>query len=448
MFNIQTNYYKISSNIPQKNIFTLLRIRQYFQEMGNKHSLDNDFNNPEKLPYPSPTPRGSTLDLRDQNPSNTDHSGWDGSTQQLRARVNRTSSHRAYRPRSASFLRRIKSIEKRRFLERTKTETTTSAKESVKIENDNEKVQKEISLLVACARGDLSEVEKLVDSGVDVNSSNSSKMTALHYAAMHARDDVIKCLISRGAEVNTADMKGGSSAMHWVVNNSVPKYGSIEGSLTALSKAGCNVNSTDFNFATPLHIAAQKGNRNGVQVLLRFGANPDKKDITGRNCFEVAKYEPMKTFMRTLMENSPKKDNQTDVEHIYHVLKQSLPSKLSSNNDNQPEITNNYHVLESPPSSIPAPFLHVPPPELAHVRKSSPEEHIYSVPDFHSSYSPPSSLRPRSTTPSLPLPPLPRRHCQYPLIDRELHLYDVLDHFPTRKSGIPSPPRRRKIHQY
>ena len=84
----------------------------------------------------------------------------------------------------------------------------------------------ENALLTASARGNLIKVEKLVDSDVDVNSSDSSKMTTLHYAAMHARDCVIQFLISRGAEENTADMKGCSFAIHWVVNNSVPKYGS------------------------------------------------------------------------------------------------------------------------------------------------------------------------------------------------------------------------------
>ena len=419
--------------------------------MGNKHSLELGLHGHEALPYsppirPYPPPLYQDHDVA--HPKNTAVDSLDlDCKHQPRKLIVRTSSRGAYRPRSAS-LRRIRSIQRRRFLGRTKVKNNPPARESVKIEAENEKVQEEKALLAACARGDLSEVEKLVDSGVDVNSSDSSKMTALHYAAMHARDDVIKCLISRGAEVNTADMKRGSSAMHWVVNNSVPKYGCIEGSLTALSKAGCNVNATDFNFATPLHIAAQKGNKNGVKILLRLGANPYKRDITGRSCFEVSKNELTKYLIMTLLENLYKKDNKPDIEHIYHALECPLPCIPSSKKTDQPEITNNYHVLESPPSSIPAPFLHVSPPELAHIRKLSPEEHIYSVPDFHSSYSPPSSLRPRSTTPSLPLPPLPRRHCQYPLNEVESHLYNVLDRFPTKQSGFPSSPRRRKVHNY
>ena len=94
---------------------------------------------------------------------------------------------------------------------------------SAKIEADKHKLQDEIALLAACARGDLNEVEKLVDSGVDVNSSDQNRMTALHYAAMHTRDDVIKSLISRGAEVDTADLKEGFSAIHCVIINASQK---------------------------------------------------------------------------------------------------------------------------------------------------------------------------------------------------------------------------------
>ena len=59
------------------------------------------------------------------------------------------------------------------------------------MEADNKKRQDEKLLLSACARGDLKTVERLVDCGVDVNSADKSQMSALHFAAMHARDNVI-----------------------------------------------------------------------------------------------------------------------------------------------------------------------------------------------------------------------------------------------------------------
>ena len=331
----------------------------------------------------------------------------------------RISSQRGYRPRSAS-LRRIRSIQRRRFLDGSNVKSMPPAKTNVKIEAKNKKLQEEKALLAACARGDLSKVEKLVDSGVDVNSSDENQRTALHYAAMYSRDNVIRSLISRGAEVNTTDLTGGFSAVHWVVIKATPKHSStdhLESSLTALINAGCQVNATDFNFATPLHIAAQKGNRDAIQVLLRLGADPNKVDITGRDCFEVSKNEQMKAYMKTLLHMSSKKNEQQETRHIYHILEAPLPP-------------------------IPAPYLTLNPPKILCTRKSSHEEHIYQTLEFQCHPSSPTTHRSRSKSP----PPPPRRRYQY-LHNMDSHLYQVQKPIPTRKSRISStlsPPRRRK----
>ena len=365
---------------------------------------------------------------------------WENKQQFAHKSIARISSHRGYRPRSDS-RPRMRSIQSHRILEgsnaKSKSNNYLSSKKALELEAKEEKVDKEKkvgeenTLLAACACGDLSKVERLVDSGVDVNSSDYSEMTALHYAAMHARDDVIKCLISRGAEVKTADKKSGSSAMHWVVNHSVPKYGSIEGSLTALSKAGCNVNATDFNFATPLHISAQKGNRDRVLVLLRLGANPNKRDITGRSCFEVAKNVQMKSYMITLFDMLSGRDDQLEKGHIYHILEPPLPTS-------PPPLPSTAPTLPT----IPPPLPKRPLPKHPHFGESNEEEHIYSFPDFHS---PPfvAALRPRSILPNLPS--FPHGQSLHPLCDAESPLYEVLEHFKPQQLITPTPHRRRKL---
>ena len=342
--------------------------------------------------------------------------------------VRRSSSLRGYNPRSAS-LRRMRSIQRRRILEGSKAKSRPPARRTAKMEAESKKLQEEKQLLAACARGDLKKVERLVDSGVDVNSADESQMTALHFAAMHARDDVIRSLISRGAEVNTSDLKGGFTAMHWVIINADPQYSStdhLDNSLTALAKAGCRINSTDYNFATPLHIAAQKGNRGCVQTLMRLGADPDKVDITGRNCFEVAKCDHTQALLKKLQLKYAKEDCSRD-DRIYQILEAPPPSV--------------------PAPSVPAPPPPVPPPRLVTLGKSSSsEEHFYHTPEFHS---PPSS--PASRTSSVtPPPPPPRRRKQYSQYCKDTHIYHILE-VPTPKlkgSRPPSSPRRRKARKY
>lgn len=351
--------------------------------------------------------------------------------------VRRTSSRRGYHPRSAS-LRRMRSIHRRRLLEGATTTTTTTksrppSRRTARMEAENKKRQDEKHLLSACARGDLKNVEKLVDCGVDVNSADQNQMSALHYAAMHTRDSVIKSLISRGAEVNIADLKGGFTAMHWVVINAEPQYGStdhIDKSLSALVRAGCKVNATDFNFATPLHIAAQKGNKGCVQALMRLGADPTKVDITGRNSIEVAKDDQTRALLKRLQE----KYSQKDEAPVYQVLEAPPPPPIST------------HI---PPPTVPAPPPPpVPPPRLVTVGKSYSEEHIYHTPEVNPS--PPSSpfLHHSSVTPP---PPPPRRRRQYAQYCNDSHIYHVLEvpvHHKPRAARQLSPPRRRKSRKY
>ena len=351
------------------------------------------------------------LPKRNSSHTKLDWERWQQQQFQYKPRISSTSSQRGYRPRSAS-LRRLRSVHRRRFWKRP---TTVN---SAKIEADKHKLQEEIALLAACASGDLNEVEKLVDSGVDVNSSDQNRMTALHYAAMHTRDDIIKSLISRGAEVDTAELKEGFSAIHCVVINASQKSSSVnhlESSLTALTKAGCSVNATNFNCATPLHIAAQKGNRDAVQMLLRLGADPNKVDISERDCFEVAKNELVKVYMKSLFDMSSKKDHQCESKNIYHILEPPLPS-------------------------VPAPLPSVNPPKLLCTRGSSHEEDVYHTSEFRS---PPSC--PYET-------PLPlTRHGQDPQYTSESHLYHMLEPTPTiipRIPTVPSSPRKRKARKY
>ena len=245
-------------------------------------------------------------------------------------------------------------------------------------------------LFQAAARGDVEAVQQLVDSGVDANITDENKMTALHHASMHARDGVIKALIDRGADVNASDLKGGFSPLHWVVINADPQMGStdhVDESIVALARGGCDLNCTDFNFATPLHIAAQTDNHVCISTLIRLGADPNRVDITGRNCIKVARSAETKELIKKL--------KQIKEEAVYHVLEMPPPPPPSTD----------------PPSEPPPP----PPPK-----------HIYHVLEM-----------PTPNTKFEPLPP--------PLPDRNGHIYHILEALaPSTEAPPPTPPRRRK----
>jgi len=54
-------------------------------------------------------------------------------------------------------------------------------------------------LHLAAIRGDCRAVELLLDAGLDINEPGDVGNTALHYAAKYQHDDVVDCLIKRGA---------------------------------------------------------------------------------------------------------------------------------------------------------------------------------------------------------------------------------------------------------
>ena len=340
-------------------------------------------------------------------------------------RPRRTSSVRGYEPRSAS-LRRKRSIQRRSHL----FGGCSRRKTALDLEADLKMVQDQKQLFHAAESGDVDAVEALVDTGIDVNSTDANQMSVLHHAATHARDEVMKALISRGANVNATDVKGGFSPMHWVVINANPQFGSadhVDRSLVVLQKAGANVNCTDFNLATPLHMAAQKGDRGCIKTLMRLGADPSLKDITGRDCLEVAKNSHVKAVIEQL--------KKTKEEAIYHVL----------------EVT----PFRTPPPSYsppPPPAITLPPLPAPKQRQtpsqSSIEDEDYSEPFYHS----PELFRTSTFVPSPPTTPPPppprRRKQQHPSYPIDSHIYHVLEIPPAatrrRNSQKSMAPRRRK----
>eukprot|EP01119_Soliformovum_irregulare_P025616 TRINITY_DN953_c0_g1_i1.p1 TRINITY_DN953_c0_g1~~TRINITY_DN953_c0_g1_i1.p1 ORF type:complete len:819 (-),score=301.90 TRINITY_DN953_c0_g1_i1:59-2515(-) len=69
-----------------------------------------------------------------------------------------------------------------------------------------------MELLRAVARGDLAEVQKLVASGVDVNSSDYDKRTALHVAIGTRNTELVQYLIEQGADLEATDSFGHTPA--------------------------------------------------------------------------------------------------------------------------------------------------------------------------------------------------------------------------------------------
>ena len=79
------------------------------------------------------------------------------------------------------------------------------------------KLRHDPSLLTASRKGDVQLVKQLIRKGVDVNAQNREGQTALIEAVRgntRHRDDIVKILLSRGANITPRDSSG-LTALSW-----------------------------------------------------------------------------------------------------------------------------------------------------------------------------------------------------------------------------------------
>jgi len=172
-------------------------------------------------------------------------------------------------------------------------------------------------------------IELLIQKGSDVNAKDHRGGTPLHDAAYDGLTENAKVLVTMGADVNAKDRDGDTpldrTFDHWYYrevkahNNTAAllrQYGGksgIEDSIFTASKfenveaierliaKGMDVNAKSRNkwvfthhdasptrFATPLHIAADRGNKQIMELLIANGANINAQDEDGRTPMDVA----------------------------------------------------------------------------------------------------------------------------------------------------------------
>ncbi len=179
-------------------------------------------------------------------------------------------------------------------------------------------------LIDAVKNNNLTEVQKLIKNGVDVNEKDDYGETALHFAADVGSVDIAKLLLKSGANVNAKNQNGGltplmvasfamraqiltdKAAREKMLNNEAKivklllDHGALVnekdnqgetalmyGTTTTpkieslLIKHGADVNAKDKNGETVLINAAAAGNPEIVELLLKHGADAKAKDNDG-----------------------------------------------------------------------------------------------------------------------------------------------------------------------
>jgi len=132
-------------------------------------------------------------------------------------------------------------------------------------------------LHLAAANGYKEMAEMLLASKSDVSSRDNAESTPLHQAAAaHGQhSDLVEMLIANKADVNVAD-KQGLTPLHYAVlanNRDVVK---------SLLTHGANANAKDGKYGnTPLIVSVGEGYKEMAELLLAFGADVNAADSKG-----------------------------------------------------------------------------------------------------------------------------------------------------------------------
>lgn len=175
-------------------------------------------------------------------------------------------------------------------------------------------------LLQAIANQDLSEIGRLLNQGYAATTHTSDGYSLLHRAVYTKNPDVLKLLLTRGADINDQDRRG-DTPLHAAIesgnervvafllkNNANTETANLAGH-TALFKAvhtgrislvkmivqqGVNVNAVDHNGNTALHFAFGNKNKVIIQYLIKCGANKLQPNHVGQTPEDIWKKDTAK----------------------------------------------------------------------------------------------------------------------------------------------------------
>ena len=155
----------------------------------------------------------------------------------------------------------------------------------------------DIPITKAATEGNIEEVKHLLETGVNINSTNNDGETALMKAAQNGHIEIVKMLIEKGADVNFKDKYGSTALM-----KTSRHLGNAETAKVLLDH-GADVNAKSKFGATALMAACGYfGNTETAKVILSYGADINTQDNDGETALINAAQEGHTETVKMLIE--------------------------------------------------------------------------------------------------------------------------------------------------
>lgn len=168
------------------------------------------------------------------------------------------------------------------------------------------------ALLEAAKKGNTAEVQRLLDSGADVEAREEDGDSALSNAACCGNTDTVRLLVEKGADVNAVYKNGWTALMMAAQSQNTD-------TVRLLIEKGADVNARRANGDTPLLKAA--GHSATARLLVEKGADVNAKDDGGWTVLMGAAHSGQTDFVRFLIDekgvdvNAKMKDGTTVLMH-------------------------------------------------------------------------------------------------------------------------------------
>lgn len=131
-------------------------------------------------------------------------------------------------------------------------------------------------LILAAQEGHCSTVRLLLDRKSPIDHRAYDGHSALTASALQGHRDILELLMRRGADTDVRDAEGRPLLYLLVLE------GHLDMANLLIEKGGVPLESKDVEGRTALHVAAWKGDLEGIAMLLKYGADPNAQDLDGR----------------------------------------------------------------------------------------------------------------------------------------------------------------------
>ncbi|EGC42935.1 ankyrin repeat protein [Histoplasma capsulatum var. duboisii H88] len=125
-------------------------------------------------------------------------------------------------------------------------------------------------------------IELLLRKDADVNMQSVNGQNALHFATSKANVSTVRLLLAHNCSARLKDNRGQLALHRAAAVGSVPIINML------LQEGKSPLNATDVDGSTALHHAIAEGNGEAALVLLRAGAEVDKRDNNDKLAIELA----------------------------------------------------------------------------------------------------------------------------------------------------------------